>query len=229
VNARLAQHGTETAVGGAQATIIVQQTAIAATQTAFLTLPPPPATPAPTELPTGAPGAAVSCPFYVYLDYGSTLNHYTPAGWMGDTDDIKFDDNYQLDLEHPNAIQIVYTPTGDLGWAGIYWWNPPESNWDEVDGGFDLSCATRLTFQAKGKKGNEVGIFKVGGLKGAVQDSLLPPVSSGPITLTEQWAEYSIPLDAQNLKHIIGGFVWVTNKELSPKGATIYLDEIRFE
>jgi hypothetical protein len=169
------------------------------------------------------------CPLYVYEDYGAARNSFTPAGWVGDTADITFDENFKLDPKRPNVIEIEYQPTGPNQFAGIYWWNPPDSNFGEKDGGFNISCSTKLTFWAKGKYGGEMGEFKVGGIQGQYADSLQPAETSGPIVLTKNWVQYSINLTDKNLTHIIGGFIWVTNKSGNPKGATIYLDDIRFE
>ena len=187
---------------------------------------------APTATPTTAVQSNAQigqCPLYVFEDYGASSNCFTPAGWMGDYSDITFDDNYQLDAERPNVIEITYQPTGSNQFAGIYWWNPPDSNFGEKDSGFDISCATKLTFWAKGKYGGEKGEFKVGGLTGQFSDSLQPVVTSGPITLTDEWVQYMIDLTGKDLTHIIGGFVWVTNKPSNPDGATIFLDDIMFE
>jgi len=150
---------------------------------------------------------------------------------MGDWSDIDFDDNFKLDPDpsRSSVIQITYMPKGTNQWAGIYWWDPPGGNWGNMDGGFDLSCATKLTFWARGEKGGEKAEFKVGGLKGAYQDSLQPARSTGPIVLTERWTKYTLDLSGRDLSHIIGGFIWVTNKPSNPNGATIYLDDIRFE
>lgn len=176
------------------------------------------------------PGTSVApCPFYVYADWGSDLNHYVPEGWMGDVSDIAFDDNYQLDPERPSVIRITYTPTGSNQFAGVYWWDPPGGDWAKVDGGFDLSCATKLTFWARGEEGGEKAEFKVGGLRGTYQDSLQPALSTGPITLESEWKQYTLDLAGEPLDHIIGGFVWVTDKPSNPNGATIYIDDIRFE
>ncbi len=59
--------------------------------------------------------------------------------------------------------------------------------------------------------------------------SLQPAVSTGPIALTESWAQYTIALDGKPLDHILSGFAWVTSKVQNPEGAVIYLDDIRFE
>ena len=148
---------------------------------------------------------------------------------MGDLSDIQFDDDYKLDPVRPNVIRIAYAPGGSERWAGIYWWNPPGGNWGEVDGGFDLSCATKLTFWARGDIGGEVAEFRVGGLRGSYKDSLQPALSTGPIILTNQWVQYMLDLTGKDLSHVIGGFVWVANKASNPNGATIYLDEIKFD
>lgn len=256
IEARVAMIATETAIAQTQATIVAEKTAIIATQTSMAVSPtstpaPPSPTPAsalPTLTPalTGTPGpvstptqtptpppvpSGVSCPFYVYDSWGSDKNHYVPKGWMGDSTDIEFDDNFQLDPDpaRPSVIRITYTPRGTDQWVGIYWWDPPEADWGNIDGGFNLSCATRLTFWARGEHGGEKAEFKVGGLKDTYQDSLQPALSTGPIVLTDAWMQYTLDLSGRDLSHIIGGFVWVTNKPSNPDGATIYLDDIRFE
>ncbi|MBC8447498.1 MAG: hypothetical protein H8D78_07090 [Chloroflexi bacterium] len=150
---------------------------------------------------------------------------------MGDFADIGFDDNFKLDPDpsRPSVIRITYTPKGTNQWAGIYWWDPSQAEWGNIDGGFNLSCAAKLTFWARGENGGEKAEFKVGGLKGTYQDSLQPALSTGPIVLTSMWTPYTLDLSGRDLSHIIGGFVWVTNKPSNPDGATIYLDDIRFE
>jgi len=224
---------TQTAIAQAQADLAAEQTAVAATQMATAvvtdaTLTPSSATPSPTAA-TTPPGDL--CPFYVYDAGGSDKNHYAPEGWMGDSSDIGFDDNFQRDPDaaRPSVIQITYTPRGNERWAGIYWWDPPESDWGNIDGGFNLSCATKLTFWARGEHGGEKAEFKVGGLEGTYKDSLWPALSTEPIVLTDTWVQYTLDLSGQDLGHIIGGFVWVTERRLNSDGATIYLDDIRFE
>ena len=255
VQAQVAVVTTQTAIAQTQATVAAEKTAIVATQTAMAAVPPStpvlptltPAAPAvttvvpnftptsrptsiPTQVPTAIPQSSGSlCPFYVYTDWGSDKNHYVPEGWMGDIGDIQFDDNYQLDPSRPDVIQLTYKPSGSNQWAGLYWWDPPGSNWADKDGGFNLSCASKLTFWARGDKGGEKAEFKVGGLKGTYQDSLQPALSTGPIVLTNGWKQYTLDLTGKDLSHMIGGLVWLTNKPSNPDGATIYVDEIRFE
>ena len=130
-------------------------------------------------------------------------------------------------------IQIAYSgaKTQGQGWAASIGGIPPNSNWAQVDGGFDLSCATKVTFWARGENGGEWAEFKVGGLHGQYNDSF-GPVSTGSFRLTDEWKQYSISLAGKDLSHVIGGFVWVTNTDRNrgnPNGATIYLDDIRYE
>jgi hypothetical protein len=168
-------------------------------------------------------------PFYVYADLNAPYNHFVPEGFMGCTQGIRVDQN---DTSAPysgtSSIRITWSPCG-AGWGGIYWWDPPGGNWCEKPGGFDLNGWTKLTFWAKGKNGGETVEFKVGGLQkanGDPCDSIEVPVTTNPLTLTDQWTQYTIPLYGQWLDHVVGGFVWVTN---STDPITIYLDEIRFE
>jgi hypothetical protein len=166
--------------------------------------------------------------FGVYRD--QHLSYY-PLGWMGDRDDITFDDQYTDGPSNGRTcIRINYSAQGSQGhnWAGIYWQNPP-NNWGDIEGGFDLTGFERLTFWARGEHGGERGEFKVGGIVGPYGDSLQPAESTGVITLTDSWQKYSVDLTGEDLSNIIGGFCWVTNTTQNPQGCTIYLDDIRYE
>jgi len=167
--------------------------------------------------------------FVVYLDKNSKDNHYIPSGWMGDTGDIKLNDQ-SADNPHTGttSIQFVYSAkkSQNQGWAGVYWQNPP-NNWGNKKGGFDLTGMTKLTFWARGAKGGEV-IQKVmvGGIKGTYPDTTA--VEMGPIELTDAWQQYTINLVGKDLSYINGGFCWMTTADLNPNGATFYIDDIKF-
>ena len=207
-----------------QTALVTQFDSLAMTQTAMADLP---GAIVPTEAPL-AEHEKVSCPVYVFQDWDAD-SRFVPEGHMGDTADIKLDDNFRRDPDRPNVIRISYTPQGEQGWAGIYWWVPGTAWGDEEDVGLDISCASKLTFWARGENGGEKAEFKTGGIKGTYSDSLEPAVSSGPITLTDKWVEYSIDLTGKDLSHIMGGFVWATNKKQNAQGAVIYIDDICFE
>ena len=171
-----------------------------------------------------------SIPFYIYSDSSSPKNHFIASGWMGDSSDIRYEG---VNREDPylgdTCIKITYNNKATQGsrWAGIYWQNPA-NNWGNVDGGFDLSKATKVTFWAKGAKGGErIEEFKIGGIMGEYSDSDI--ASIGPVILNKEWTQYTIDLKGKDLSYIIGGFCWATNLDANPDGATFYLDEIKYE
>jgi hypothetical protein len=169
--------------------------------------------------------------FVVYLDKNAKDNHYIPSGWIGDYSDIKMIDQ---SAENPHtgttSIQFVYSAkkTQGQGWAGVYWQNPA-NNWGNKKGGFDLTGMTKLTFWARGAKGDEVlQKVMVGGItKGIYPDTVT--VETGPIELTNTWRQYTVNLAGKDLSYVNGGFGWSTTADLNPEGATFYLDDIKFE
>jgi len=168
--------------------------------------------------------------FVVYTDKAARENHYIPSGWMGDTGDIKLNDQ---DMQNPHSgstcMQFVYSAkkSQGQGWAGAYWQNPA-NNWGSKKGGFDLTGMAKLTFWARGAKGGEViSKFSVGGITGTYPDTA--SVENGPIELTDTWKQYTINLAGKDLTYISGGFSWIATADLNPEGATFYLDDIRFE
>ncbi len=169
-------------------------------------------------------------PFPVYTDRSSVKNHFIPSGWMGDYGDMKLDVGSKEDpYSGDTCIKIFYNGKGAQGarWAGIYWQNPA-NNWGTVDGGFDLSKATKVVFWARGDKGGErIEEFKVGGIMGEYSDS--DGTGIGPIVLTKEWTQYTIDLKGKDMSYIIGGFCWATNVDVNPEGATFYLDDIKYE
>jgi len=168
--------------------------------------------------------------FVVYSDKNSKENHYIPSGWMGDTGDIKMNDQSAVNPQSGSTC-LEFTYTGkkaqNQGWAGVYWQNPA-NNWGTKKGGFDLTGMTKLTFWARGAKGGEV-IQKVmvGGIKGTYPDSV--NVEMGPIELTDTWKQYTVNLAGKDLTYVSGGFGWATNADLNPDGAVFYIDGVKFE
>jgi hypothetical protein len=167
--------------------------------------------------------------FYVYSDQKKSGNHFIPSGWMGDYNDLKFNDG---STENPHSgdtcMQITYSPhTKGSGWAGMYW-QTPANNWGDNVGGYNLTGEKRLTFWARGAKGGEViSEFKMGGISGARGDS--DSASTGSVVLSSQWKKYTLVLTHKDLSHIIGGFCWIANRDSNPNGITFYLDDIRYE
>ena len=168
-------------------------------------------------------------PFNVYSDKNSNDNHFVPSGWMGDVGAVNMDLGCVEDYySGSSSIRIDYNgelPQG-AGWAGVYWQHP-ENNWGQIDGGFNLGSASRLTFWAKGKKGGEKLEFKVGGVTGLNPDSDI--TSIGPIALTTEWKQYEIDLADVDTSYISGGFVWAASRMDNPYGFIVFLDEIKYE
>ena len=112
-------------------------------------------------------------------------------------------------------------------WAGILWQYPP-NNWGDLDGGIDLTGATKLTFWARGECGGEIiNAFKCGGMLGAYPDTGSAHITR--IELGREWARYEINLTDIDISYISSFFTVVMNKISNPDGCTIYLDDIRLE
>ena len=175
--------------------------------------------------------------FDVYTDSDAGGNHYISSGWMGDRGDISFNANC---TKNPHSgttcIEIIYSAERSLGydWASIYW-QYPKGNWGDKGEGYDLSGASKLSFWARGEQGGEKAEFKVGGINRSSYHKPNRPYqdSFGPITrtvaLTQEWREYTIDLNGEDLTNVIGGFCWATNFESNLRGCTIYLDDIKFD
>jgi hypothetical protein len=184
--------------------------------------------------------ATAAPPFYVYDDIDSANNHFRPTGYMGDIGDVQVNEAF---TEHPRSgrtsVRVQYAAKGKgpnecsypppCNWAGVYWQEPP-NNWGKeraLQGrGFDLSAYNRLAFWARAEA--ECAIeFKVGGIGEPYGDSLIF-ARSRLARLSTAWQEFEIDLTGADLKHIIGGFCWVTNRQTNPAGVTFYVDDIRF-
>ena len=170
-------------------------------------------------------------PFNIYLDKGTATNHYIPSGFMPDGKCLVFNDTW-IEGCHSGStcIKIAYdvncSKQGQK-WAGIYWQNPP-NNWGSQKGGFNLTGAQKLTFWAKGAKGEErIEEFKIGGLTGDYPDT--DSAMIGPVILTNEWKEYSIDLRGKDLSYISGGFAWSTNVDVNQEECTFYLDDLKYE
>jgi hypothetical protein len=168
--------------------------------------------------------------FPVYSDSSSPDNHYIPSGFMGDYGDLSMDNKYMGEPHSgTTSMKFVYTAkkAQNQGWAGIYWQNPA-NNWGSKKGGFDLTGLNKLSFWARGEKGGEVvDKFTIGGIKGTYPDTA--EVSIGPVELTSSWQQYTVNLVGKDLSYINGALCLVVNADSNPQGATLYLDDIRFE
>ncbi len=169
-------------------------------------------------------------PFYIYENGAAKANHYYPSGWMGDYGDLRINVKEMTNPHSaPSCVKISYSAKGKngAGWAGTYW-QQPANNWGTANAGYNLTGAKRLTFWARGEKGNEViNEFKVGGIQGEYADTDVAGV--GPVKLTTTWKQYTIDLTGKDLSRIAGGFAWSASADENPDGFAIYLDDMMFE
>jgi len=168
--------------------------------------------------------------FYVYDSTNSANNQFTPSGWMGDFQDIKYNESYTGNCHvTDHCLQFRYDAkkSQGFGWAGVYWQHPI-NNWGNQPGGYNLMGMTKLTFWARGQKGGErIERFMVGGIAGMYTDSVKTWL--GPVTLSSEWTKYTIDLTSRSLAYISGGFSWFAEARFNPDGMTFYLDDIRFQ
>lgn len=176
-------------------------------------------------------------PFYnVYTDYNLPPNNFIPSGFMPDAQDLTLAANSKESFYSGEySTKITYTNNSGRGWAGIYW-QSSENNWGQYPG-HDLRGYDKVKFKIRGTS-NGVNIkFKVGGIGYGGNCNLLPPnpqkpypdstcIDFGPITLTTNWQEYTIPLSG-DLSNINGGFAIIFEAVSgSTSNATVYLDDI---
>ncbi|MCL2145072.1 MAG: hypothetical protein FWH43_06250 [Endomicrobia bacterium] len=169
-------------------------------------------------------------PFYVYSDIGTKDNHYSPYGFMGDVNALTVDQGWKVNPQSGiSCIKVIYEPAnGRVGWAGVYWTEPP-NNWGDKGFGFNLAGAERISFWAKGEKGGEViNNFIMGGIQGKeCEDSDSRAI--GPIELSTEWKQFFVDIEDADLANIIGGFCFTVTKNNNPLGAVFYLDNIVYE
>ena len=186
---------------------------------------------------------------YVYRDFSDSVNHFTQKAKIDDgNSDYVFDmnENWQDDpYSGDSAIECRVKTRGNSwgGWLFLNGYLPkgetvPKLSFGEVgDAGLDLSGATSLTFMAKGAKGGEMVEFFTAGLgyDGETNRRIAQfpdsntKITLGFITLTNEWAEYSIDLSGADLSYIGSGFGFVLSGTKSGNAESVfYLDDIRF-
>jgi hypothetical protein len=185
----------------------------------------------------------------VYTDANAAGNHFPMRGRMpASADDYHLPPMNDQWMENPHSgrtcIQATFIPSGD-SWGGWYFMNgvldggtAPVENWgDFPDAGVDLTGATCLTFWARGEKGGERVKYFMGGIGLPSEDAQGKPypdsssqLTTGWVTLTPEWKEYSIPCGNQDLRSVLGGFGWVSSyRENDGHGVVFYLDDITYD
>ena len=167
------------------------------------------------------------------LDIGT---QFVASGWMGDGElGPPYVTLSQGSKENPHSkpvcIKVTYmSPGAKDKWAGIYWQNKP-NNWGDQPGeNLTKFGYNALTFWARGDKGGEVLRFIAGGIDTPgkpYKDSF--KVDTGLIALEQDWKQYTIDLEGQDLSSVIGGIAWASGFFDNPEGLIFYLDDIRYE
>ncbi len=190
--------------------------------------------------------------YYVYSDAEAAGNHFAARGWMssegGRDPALPMDEAWpDRPFRGATSIRARYRGPSNGHWGGWYWLNgtlrgseePPAPNWgDSAQAGVDLRGATRLRFMARGAVGGErvdffalgVGRDPVSGQPVARFPDSSAKVSTGAVTLSPEWREYSIPLPAFiPLGYVLGGFGWAASAAGNGRDIEFYLDDIRYE
>lgn len=160
----------------------------------------------------------------------SISDNFIASGYMPET----LEDQPQLilnfnDVERPDSscIQVTYR-TGPKKWGGLFWQSTASCWCDCPRHGKNLDGKgyTRISFYARGYKGNEVVKFLAGmDCEPWVRDFQI-------IRLTKKWAPYSFDLSGINLSNIKSPFGFAIEAIAQPAGANstiFYLDDIKFE
>jgi len=175
------------------------------------------------------------------LDIG---DQFINAGYMGCKSEIEINPACTISPHSgPLCIKIEFLNSCKAGWAGVYWTNTADdsgANWGQYPGtDFSNSGYSKITFWARGEKGNEVVEFGSGGINNTLtnpgickyKDSYQKKYSTEGKTLIlgQDWRQYTIDLTDSDLSSVIGGFFWSANWRANPTGLVFYLDDIIFE
>jgi hypothetical protein len=175
--------------------------------------------------PAEPPDVPVPLPFAV-------SDYYSPDGYWGDGEQrgalvVEKSCPQRAPGAAGDCYTITYTP-GDRHFAGINW-QYPHNNWGTEPGLPIAAGATRITLQARGRRGGEVVGFGAGqGGPNAHKDGF----TVGPLEadITAAWAPLSIPLASyQGGDGVIAAFVISLNAAPDEEGPiVVYLDDIRW-
>ncbi|MFO0870479.1 MAG: glycoside hydrolase family 2 TIM barrel-domain containing protein [Pirellulales bacterium] len=175
-----------------------------------------------------AAGQPASLPLVLYAESDTPLT-YIPAGWMGDTKSIRLETAHrEQPFRGATCLRCEFAATS--GWGGVVWQHPAR-DWGDQRGGFNLTGAKRIVFQARGATGQEVVSFGFGliGPEKRYADTARRNLEKVP--LTRDWQTFEIPLEPlpanSSLTRIKTAFFWTTASSGQP--VVFFLDDIRWE
>lgn len=171
------------------------------------------------------PATKATLPLVIYDEAGHDKPPYVPTGWMGETKQIALAEDCTI---QPHAgkycLRAQYKSPG--GWGGVVW-QQPGSNWGDKPGGWNLAGAKRLSFWARGERGDEVVSFEFGLIDADKRYHDTGKGKLDKLRLATDWKQYTIDLTGADLSRIVTGFVWVVGGQGQP--ITFYLDDVRYE
>lgn len=186
----------------------------------------------------------------VYTDSDAAGNHFPCRGEMGTDAGSRIQPamNEKFTSQPSSGIDCIecrFIAKRD-NWAGWYFMNgtltgeqkAPQPNWGTVpDAGLDLSGARTLSFFARGQTGGErVKFFALGVGRDADSGKAIEKypdsarvVTTGYVTLSNKWQQYSLDVSKADLSYCLGGFGWATSSaETAGKSVIFYLDDIQY-
>jgi hypothetical protein len=126
------------------------------------------------------------------------------------------------------CYKFTYTPVpGGKGWGGVYW-QYPANNWGDMPGLAVPSGATKVTFWAKGGAGGETLEVDAGGIQAAGKPNQDTFKAKTMVTLTKQWAQYTIPLPSM-YGPVLGGLAWAMGAGPITGMASFQIDSMQWQ
>ncbi len=128
-------------------------------------------------------------------------------------------------------LRFVPAPGGTETWAGLYF-QYPEGNWG-TSPGRDLSGATRVSLWARSNPPMVVELT-AGGINAGLRtghpyrDSF-GPIPVGNIGLDDRWRRFSIPLEGQDLRSVIGPLAVSVSTARGGRPGSVYLDDVEID
>ncbi|MBN1320816.1 MAG: S-layer homology domain-containing protein [Thermoleophilia bacterium] len=188
--------------------------------------------------------------FDVYTDADAAGNHFPARGRMASVaGDQTVPTMNEAWTTNPHSgltcIKATFRSQGE-NWGGWYFMNgvlqgkdrEPRENWGTYpSAGIDLRGARQLTFWARGASGGErveFFAFNLGRDEGGVPLEAYPDsstkVTTGYVTLSNSWKQYTIDVQGKNLSYVLGGFGWVSKAgQNGGKDITFYIDDVTYD
>lgn len=168
---------------------------------------------------------AAQLPLVIYGEPEPEILPFIAAGWMGNSKAMKLTERCETN-PHAGKYCLRVDYSANDNWSGIVWQNP-ENDWGDKPGGWNLSGAKRLSFWARGERGDEVISCEFGILG---KDKKYHDTGHGKLEnlkLTTDWQQFTIDVTKLDLTRIKTGFVFTVAGSGRP--VTFFLDDIRYE